>query len=117
MASNSAPAPKTERNVFCVKLQKELPGLAEAPFDGHPLGQRIYENISQEAWEMWQEHSRLLINHYGLNLADPDARQILRQEMEKFFFGEDEQMPEGWVPEGASGAKGKGGAPAAPAKK
>jgi len=37
MGSNSAPAPKTDRIVFCVKLHKELPGLAEVPFDGHPL--------------------------------------------------------------------------------
>ena len=95
----------------CVKLGRELPGLEKPPVPGE-LGQRIYDNISQEAWEMWQEHSRLLINHYGLNLADPDSRQILRQEMEKFFFGEDAQEPEGWVPEGAGGAKGKGGAPA-----
>ncbi|MGE5334071.1 MAG: oxidative damage protection protein [Nitrososphaerota archaeon] len=104
------------RMVQCVKLGRELPGLERPPVPGE-LGQRIFDNVSQEAWEMWQEHSRLLINHYGLNLADPDARQILRQEMEKFFFGEDAQMPEGWVPEGSGGAKGKGGAPAAPAKK
>lgn len=103
------------RMVNCVKLGQELPGLEKPPVPGE-LGQRIFENVSQQAWEMWQEHSRLLINHYGLNLADPDARQILRQEMEKFFFGEDAQEPEGWVPEGAGGAKGKGGG-GAPAQK
>jgi hypothetical protein len=32
--------------------------------------------------------------------------------MEEFFFGEDARMPEGWVPPGAGGAKGKGGGPA-----
>ncbi|MBF6591851.1 MAG: oxidative damage protection protein [Ktedonobacterales bacterium] len=99
--------------VQCVKLGRELPGLAKPPMPGE-LGQRIYEHISQEAWEMWQEHSRLLINHYGLNLADPDARQVMRQQMEEFFFSKDAAMPEGWVPEG-EGAKGKG-APA-PARK
>jgi Fe-S cluster biosynthesis and repair protein YggX len=99
------------RMVFCEKLGRELPGLDRAPVPGE-LGQRIFEHISQQAWEMWQEHSRLLINHYGLNLADPDARQIMRQQMEEFFFGNDARMPEGWVPEGQGGAKGKG-APAA----
>ena len=76
------------------------------------LGQRIYDNISQQAWEMWQEHSRLLINHYGLNLADPDARQILRQEMEAVFLRRRGRAtkPEGWEPEGpmAEAAQGQG---------
>ena len=49
MASTTGPAPKTERKVFCVKLHKELPGLDEVPFDNHPLGQRIYDNVSKEA--------------------------------------------------------------------
>lgn len=102
------------RMVQCVKLGHELPGLERQPVPGE-LGKRIYENVSQQAWEMWQDHSRLLINHYGLNLADPDARDLLRQEMEKFFFGDDARVPEGWVPEGAAGAKGKGGG--APARK
>jgi Fe-S cluster biosynthesis and repair protein YggX len=103
------------RTVYCVKLKQELPGLDRPPVPGE-LGQRIYDHISQQAWEMWQEHSRLLINHYGLNLADPDARQILRQEMEQFLFGDEggDDKPEGWAPEDPSGggAKGKGGAPA-----
>jgi Fe-S cluster biosynthesis and repair protein YggX len=105
------------RMVQCEKLGRELPGLEKPPIPGE-LGQRIYEHISAEAWDMWQDQSRLLINHYALNLADPDARQILRQQMEEFLFGENARMPEGWVPEG-QGSKGDatpaakgGGAPA-----
>jgi Fe-S cluster biosynthesis and repair protein YggX len=109
--------PNTPRMVQCVKLGRELPGLDRPPVPGE-LGQRIYENISQQAWQMWQEHSRLLINHYGLNLADPDARVIMRQQMEEFFFAADAPKPEGWVPEGQGGAKGKGAPePAAQRKK
>lgn len=112
------------RMVMCAKLKRELPGLDKPPFPGE-LGQRIYDHISQQAWEMWQEQSRLVINHYGLNLADPDARQIMRQQMEEFLFGDDdsgggEDKPEGWTPDdggGGAGAKGKGGAPEAPARK
>lgn len=113
------------RMVLCVKLRRELPGLEKPPMPGE-LGQRIYDQISERAWDMWQEHSRLLINHYGLNLADPDARQILRQEMIRFLFGDEDDKPEGWTPEdddGGSGPsapdKGKGApaAPAAPQKK
>ena len=43
-----------DRIVTCVKLQKELPGLSEPPFD-NPLGQRIFENVSKEAWAGWVE--------------------------------------------------------------
>lgn len=112
-----------QRMVNCVKLQRRLPGLVRPPVPGE-LGQRIYDHISQQAWDLWQDQSRLLINHYSLNLADPDARQLLRQQMEEFLFGNDNQMPEGWTPEGPSGGGGgKGGAPSkgggggAPARK
>jgi Fe-S cluster biosynthesis and repair protein YggX len=108
------------RTVLCQKLGRELPGLERPPVPGE-LGQRIFDHISARAWDMWQDHSRLLINHYGLNLADPDARALLREQMEEFLFGEQElqeQKPEGWVPEGQGGAKGKGApAPAASRKK
>ncbi len=90
------------RTVQCAKLGSELPGLDKPPFPGE-LGQRIYDNVSVEAWEMWLEYQVLLINHYGLVLADPQARQFLMKQLEEFFFGEDAQMPEGWTPPGAKG--------------
>jgi Fe-S cluster biosynthesis and repair protein YggX len=95
--------------VQCVKLGRELPGLEEPPFPGE-LGLRIYEHVSAEGFELWQPHMTILINHYGLNPADPETRKILREQMEEFFFGEDARMPEGWVPPSA-GEKG-GAAPA-----
>jgi hypothetical protein len=56
------------------------------------------------------------MNHYGLNMADPEARKILREQMEEFFFGAEAKMPEGWVPEeagvGAGPSSKGGGAPA-----
>src|SRR5712692_9016284 len=96
------------RMVHCVKLGRELPGLEKPPFPG-PLGQRIYENISQQAYDMWPAQSTLIINHYGLNMADPEARKILREQMEEFFFGKDAKMPEGWVPENVGAGTGTRG--------
>ncbi|MCB0163225.1 MAG: oxidative damage protection protein [Anaerolineae bacterium] len=99
------------RMVQCVKIGKELPGLEKPPFPGE-MGDRIYNNISQQAWQMWVEHQVLLINHYGLVLADPNHRKFLVEQMEEFFFGEDAQMPDGWSPESSSQASsGKGGGP------
>ena len=96
------------RLVQCVKLGRELPGLEKPPFPGE-LGQRIYENVSAEGYELWQPHMTIMINHYGLNPADPETRRILRGEMEEFFFGEDARLPEGWVAPGAAPSKGGGG--------
>mgnify|MGYP000079577672 FL=1 len=99
------------RMVQCAKLGCLLPGLEKPPFPGL-LGERIYNEISQQAWEMWREYQTIVINHYGLNPADPDDRKVLRAEMEEFFFGEGAAMPEGWVPEGARGGAPAKGAPA-----
>jgi Fe-S cluster biosynthesis and repair protein YggX len=95
------------RTVNCAKLGRELPGLEKPPFSGE-LGRRIYDNISAEAYAMWQPHMTILINHYGLNPADPETRKMLRGEMEEFFFGENARMPEGWVPADAAPTKGGG---------
>lgn len=84
------------RMVKCVKLSKELPGLPFKPFDDE-LGQRIYENVSMEAWMMWLEHSKILVNEYRLDLIQPQAHQILREQCEKFFFGESAALPPEYV--------------------
>lgn len=102
------------RMVNCVKLGREMPGLDRPPYPGD-LGRRIYENVSAMAWNTWKQQSILLINHYGLVLADPEARRFLREQMEQFLFSEDGRMPDGWTPDEMGGSAGKGGP--APAKK
>lgn len=104
------------RMVQCVKLGQELPGLERPPYPG-PLGERIFENVSAQAWQMWMDYSVVVINHYGLSLGDPQAREFLEQQMEEFFFGVGAQMPEGWTPEGTPGAKGAPAAKGAPRSK
>jgi len=84
--------------VQCVKLQKEAPGLEYAPYPGD-LGKRIYQNVSQEAWQMWLKQQTMLINENRLSPIEPRARQFLEQEMEKFFFEDGSALPEGFVPE------------------
>ena len=93
------------RMVHCVKFNRELPGLERPPMPGE-LGKRVFENVSQQAWQLWMEQVTILINHYGLNMADPNAQEFLMQQMEEFFFGEGAQMPEDWVPEGQGGKGG-----------
>ena len=89
---------KSGRMVMCVKFQKELPALDEIPFEGHPLGQRIYENVSKEAWKLWVEHMKMIMNEYRLNLGTQEAQEFLIKQMEDYFFGEGSSFPPGYVP-------------------
>jgi Fe-S cluster biosynthesis and repair protein YggX len=85
------------RTVHCVLLGREAEGLDRPPYPG-PLGQRIYEQVSREAWQAWLAHQTMLINENRLTLIDPEARKFLQQEMEKFLFGDGADRPEGYVP-------------------
>ena len=85
------------RTVHCVKLGHDAEGLDRPPYPG-PLGQRIFEQVSKQAWQDWLAHQTRLINEYRLALADPGARKFLAEEMEKFFFG-GELAQTGYVPE------------------
>lgn len=82
--------------VYCLKLHKDAPGLARPPFPGE-LGNKIYQNICQEAWSQWLSHQTLLINENRLSLADPTARAFLAKEMEAFLFGAGSQKPAGFT--------------------
>ncbi len=84
--------------VFCAKLKQELPGLTQPPFPG-PLGERVKHEVSLKAWDMWINHQTMLVNEYRLSMIDPKAREFLRQEMEKFFFGNGSEIPTGYVPQ------------------
>ena len=86
------------RTVFCVKLQRTLPGLPSPPWPG-PLGQRIFEHVSQEAWEMWEERMKMILNEYRLLPFQKEAQQLIAKQMEEFFFGDGAAVPPGYVPE------------------
>jgi Fe-S cluster biosynthesis and repair protein YggX len=87
----------SQRMVKCVVLGKELPGLEEPPWSGE-LGQRIYDNVSQQAWDQWLNHLRMLINEYRLSPASKEAQEFIAEQMERFFFGAGAAPPPGFVP-------------------
>jgi len=72
--------------VKCIKLNEELEGFDVAPAKGE-LGERIKQNVSKKAWGMWVEHSKMIVNEFRLSMASPEARVLMRSEMEKYFFG------------------------------
>ena len=85
------------RLIHCLRLNKEAEGLLSPPIPGEQ-GQRIYEHISKEAWQQWLDHQTMLINEYRLSMIDPQARQFLKQEMDKFLFGTGSEKPAGFIP-------------------
>jgi Fe-S cluster biosynthesis and repair protein YggX len=86
------------RMIQCVKLGREAEGLDRLPYPG-PLGQRIFENVSKEAWQGCIKFQTMLVNENRLNLADLAARKYLATQMENYFFGTGTQMPEGYTPQ------------------
>ena len=87
------------RTVNCVKLKKEAEGLDRAPYPGE-LGQKIFDNVSKEAWQQWLQHQTMLINEYRLRPIDPKTRTFLEEQMEKFFFSDEQsELPPDYKPE------------------
>ena len=87
------------RMVNCVKLGREAEGLEKPPIKG-PLGERVFENVSQQAWKQWLEHSKMLINEYRLDLTSESGQRLWMSECEKYFFGEGSAAPPEFVPHG-----------------
>ncbi len=85
--------------VSCIKLGHKAEGLDKLPFKGE-LGQRIYDNVSKDAWKQWLEHSKMLINEYRLDLTSESGQRLWMTECEKFFFGEGSSAPAEFRPAG-----------------
>jgi Fe-S cluster biosynthesis and repair protein YggX len=71
--------------VTCSRCGQTRAGFETAPFPG-PVGARVVEEICQECWAQWLKQQMMLINHYGLNLMDPQARAFLTKNMAGFLF-------------------------------
>ncbi len=83
--------------VNCIKLGKEAEGLDFPPMPGD-LGKKLWENVSKEAWQQWIRLQTMIINENRLNLADPQHRKYLAEQVTKHFFGEGADQVSGFVP-------------------
>ncbi len=84
------------KKVHCQLLDQELDALTFQTYPGE-LGKRIFENISQQAWQQWMTLQTMLINENRLSPLNPEHRAYLEAEMEKYFFGKGSEKPEGYV--------------------
>ena len=84
------------RTVHCIKLNKQAEGLDFQPYPGD-LGERIFNEVSKQAWQQWLAHQTMLINENRLSPINPAHRKFLETEMEQYFFGEGSERPAGYV--------------------
>jgi Fe-S cluster biosynthesis and repair protein YggX len=84
--------------VQCSKLQQSLPGLAYKPFND-ALGQRVYDNISAQAWSEWIEYSKKIVNENRLDLTLKTTHEELKKQCEAFLFEGISSLPAQYVPE------------------
>ena len=73
------------RMVNCAVLGAESPGLKRVPYPGE-LGQRIFDNVSEEGWNQWIERQTMIINENGLSTVDPASLALIEQHMLGFFL-------------------------------
>lgn len=72
-------------DITCTRCGNTRAGFERPPFPG-AIGTRIQTEICAECWAQWLKQQTMLINHYGLNLMDPQARTFLTRNMEGFLF-------------------------------
>jgi Fe-S cluster biosynthesis and repair protein YggX len=75
--------------IQCVRCGRTAEQM-EKPPTGGKTGQMILEQVCSDCWQEWLGQSVLVINHYGLVLADPDHRAQLSKMMKEFLH-----LPEG----------------------
>jgi Fe-S cluster biosynthesis and repair protein YggX len=93
------------KTVKCVKLGEELPAIDPATpaggqalrmcrlFGGADLAQRVQESVSANAWDMWADHMRMVINEFRLDPTSDESNALLGKYMEDFFFGQQREIP------------------------
>ena len=73
------------RTVLCRKYKKEMEGMARPPYPGPQKAKNYSRPFHNRPGAKWQKHQTMLINEKHLNMRDPEARQFLQEQMEKFF--------------------------------
>jgi len=72
-------------DITCTRCGETREGFDRPPFPG-AIGARIVTEICKNCWAQWLKQQTMLINHYGLNVMDPQARTFLTRNMEAFLF-------------------------------
>lgn len=84
--------------VFCRKYKQDLPKMPNPPFP-NKKGEEIQNTVSKKAWDEWLELQTMLINENHLSMINPEAKQFINEQREKFLDNEEYERPQGWTPE------------------
>lgn len=77
-------------DITCARCGRTAPQLSRQPLR-NALGQRIFESICEGCWSEWLRYQTALINHYGLDVREPEAKEFLMANMEGFLFKKGEE--------------------------
>lgn len=80
-------------DITCARCGEEGPQMERPPLRNE-LGERIHKQICQRCWDEWLQYQTALINHYGLDVRDREARDFLTANMEAYLFrtGDQEEI-------------------------
>ena len=70
--------------IECVRCGKTASPMADPPMGGQ-LGMTLQAKVCPACYAEWVSQQVLYINHYGLQMADPDDRKKLIQVMKEFL--------------------------------
>jgi Fe-S cluster biosynthesis and repair protein YggX len=80
----SPPPPAPPAQITCSRCGKQATPMAAPPLTGK-RGETVQQNVCPDCWQAWMDQSTLLINHYGIHVADPAQRQQLYAVMAEFL--------------------------------
>ena len=81
-------ASQPETGFVCTRCEADGRVPMGAPPFPNELGERIAGSICSVCWEEWKQRQMVIINHYGLNVRDPKAREFLIANLRSWLFSE-----------------------------
>jgi Fe-S cluster biosynthesis and repair protein YggX len=70
--------------ITCIRCGNAGDSLASPPMGGQ-IGETILQKVCSTCWNEWVGDQMRFINHYGLQMADPDDRRKLMQVMKEYL--------------------------------
>lgn len=75
----------------CARCKQKNEPLGYAPVPTE-LGKKIGQEICGNCWKEWLQKQNQLINHFGLDVSNPDTHEFLFDQMRIFFYDEGVQL-------------------------
>ncbi|CAL4324491.1 oxidative damage protection protein [Buchnera aphidicola] len=74
-----------KKKIYCHFFQKKMTALNHKIYPGK-LGEKIHNNISKKAWNLWNKKQIIFINEKKLNMSKTKHQKILEKKMINFLF-------------------------------